>query len=293
MQVPPLVVAKSQWPSYLRINSYSKLESIELLKNRFSKQKHILERVKCGCFKHMIDLPLSHFHWQLMKELIKRLVKGGSDSELWFNIGGKVLKFGLQDFAIITGLRCDPCNDIEVGGSDGGHLKKKFFRSNTKLNIRLFNSIFLNPLKASDDELVQLANLYLLENVVYAKQEATQVDLDAMAMVTNEAEFNNFSWGTKSFEYTIKSIRNVVKNMGSCTSNVGGFPQALLIWAYETIPMLSTMGFATRCGHNMPRMLNWIGKKQTRKQSLDDVLDNDTVSFFFLQMLKAYMNYMK
>ena len=163
----------------------------------------------------MIDLPLSHFHWQLMKELIKRLVKGGSDSELWFNIGGKVLKFGLQDFAIITGLRCDPCNDIEVGGSDGGHLKKKFFRSNTKLNIRLFNSIFLNPLKASDDELVQLANLYLLENVVYAKQEATQVDLDAMAMVTNEAEFNNFAWGTKSFEYTIKSIRNVVKNMGS------------------------------------------------------------------------------
>ena len=129
--------------------------------------------------------------------------------------------------------------------------------------------------------------------MVYAKQEATQVDFDAMMMVTNEAEFHNFSRGTKSFEYTIKSIRNVVKNMGSCTSNVGGFPQALLIWAYEIIPMLSIMGFATRCGHNMPRMLNRIGKKQTRKQSLDDVLDNDTVSFFFLQMLKAYMNYMK
>ena len=119
------------------------------------------------------------------------------------------------------------------------------------------------------------------------KQEATQVDIDTMTMVTNEAEFNNFSWGTKSFEYTIKSIRNVVKNMGSGTSNVGGFLQALLIWAYETIPMLSTMGFATRCGHNMPRMLNWIGKKQTRKQSLDDVLDSNTVSFFYIFNVKS------
>ena len=66
----------------------------------------------------MLDLPLSHFHWQLMKVLIQCLVKGGGDSELWFNIGGKLVKFGIKDFALIAGLKHEPCNDIEVGGSD-------------------------------------------------------------------------------------------------------------------------------------------------------------------------------
>ena len=272
------MVPKTQWPAYLRINSYSKLENVELLKNRFSNKPHIIERLRSGCFKHMLDIPLGHFHWQLMKELIQRLVKGSGDNELWFNFGGKLMKFGIQDFALITGLNCSPCNDVGLCGSDNGHLRDKFFSNNTKLNIRLFNSIFLNPLKATDDELVQLANIFLLENVVYAKQDGTQVDWNALEMVTNESEFHNYPWGTKAFEYTIKSIWNVVKNLGSGTSNIGGFPHAILIWAYEIIPTLSEMGFSTRCGRNMPRILNWIGKKQTRKQDLDSVFESETVS---------------
>ena len=43
---------------------------------------------------------------------MKCVVKGGGDNELWFNIGGNLMKFGKRDFALITGLNCELCNDV-------------------------------------------------------------------------------------------------------------------------------------------------------------------------------------
>ncbi|GMN48444.1 hypothetical protein TIFTF001_017613 [Ficus carica] len=75
---------------------------------------------------------------------------------------------------------------------------------------------------------------------------ALAVDLDA---------FNSFPWGVLSWEAT----------------RLPGFPHALLVWAYETIPSIATK-FTTKYEPAIPRMTSWT--------TTENVKFNDVVAAF-------------
>ena len=57
--------------------------------------------------------------------LIQRMCKSKSTAQLHFLIGGRVLKFGLGEFALITGLNYDEIPDVRYKG--WGKAKKNLF----------------------------------------------------------------------------------------------------------------------------------------------------------------------
>ena len=53
--------------------------------------------------------------------------------------------------------------------------------------------------------------------------------------------------------------------------SVAGFPHALLVWAYETLPSIA-LKFSTKYDHAIPRMLSWT--------TADNVKFDDVMSAF-------------
>ena len=72
-------------------------------------------------------------------------------------------------------------------------------------------------------------------------------------------------------ENRISSKRRAKKNLDKSRYSVAGFPQALLVWAYETSPVIASK-FTTNYEHAFPRMMSWT--------TADNVKFDDVMSAF-------------
>ena len=60
------------------------------------------------CFELFLDIPKFEVQCQVIHSLLLRELKHSSLKEMWFNVCGVKLRFGLDEFAVITGLNCVP-----------------------------------------------------------------------------------------------------------------------------------------------------------------------------------------
>ena len=102
-----------------------------------------------------------------------------------------MLVFDIRDFAVITGLVCGPLPFIDTMGSEECRLLKKYFKRK-KICRRDFNVLYDSKMVTGVNDNVKISNLYILLNLVNAKQEGTQVKLEHMAMVDNDEKFHKY-----------------------------------------------------------------------------------------------------
>ena len=95
--------------------------------------------------------------------------KDGVDDELTFSICRKKATFGINDFALLTRLECGKLPNVNKSGSKQGALKQNFFPQIKKITCKEFDTMFATDLKASDDERVKLAKVYILQNILLGK----------------------------------------------------------------------------------------------------------------------------
>ncbi|CAA3030201.1 Hypothetical predicted protein [Olea europaea subsp. europaea] len=55
---------------------------------------------------YLAEVPNIQFSAQLIQELVFRIVCTDKVNELWFNVQGHLMRFDLQEYALMTGLRC-------------------------------------------------------------------------------------------------------------------------------------------------------------------------------------------
>ncbi|GMN70342.1 hypothetical protein TIFTF001_039385 [Ficus carica] len=115
------------------------------------------------------------------------------------------------------------------------------------LELQMSNSKFDN-----DDDAVKLSLLYIVFSIPLsnASSEATRTAI------------------CSTVENRISSNRRPKKNIDKSRYSVAGFPQALLVWAYETSPVIASK-FTTNYEHALPRMMSWTTADNVR---FDDVL---------------------
>lgn len=95
----------------LKINLHTRSRVIDKIKENLG--EHIIKRFKNSIFEHLLDL-------------IQRICKPKSITQLNLLIGVRVLKFGLREFSIIIGLNCGEVSRIDEDSiKGGGNLKKK------------------------------------------------------------------------------------------------------------------------------------------------------------------------
>uniref|UniRef100_A0A9I9EJL0 DUF1985 domain-containing protein n=1 Tax=Cucumis melo TaxID=3656 RepID=A0A9I9EJL0_CUCME len=118
---------------------------------------------KEGIFGHFLNFSITNQSSQLLLHLIQRMCKRKSTSQLHFLIGGRVLKFGLREFSLITSLNYHEIPDInqeDIKG--GGQLKRVYFENLKNVTRQYLNVIFNISTAGTNEDRIKMAKLYYL-----------------------------------------------------------------------------------------------------------------------------------
>ncbi|CAA2979161.1 Hypothetical predicted protein [Olea europaea subsp. europaea] len=192
-------------------------------------------------FGHLLCLRKIKLASQLVHQLILRSISTSKENEVFIKVGDKLARFGLQEFTLVTGLKAgDLENEDPKLGQNCRLVKERFKRSNGKIKRGLLLQVF-KRCKHKNDK-YKLGLLVILMYVVLAAEENTFVNPWLFYLVDDLDRFNNYSWGRKSYEYTIKVFKRNLGDMlkGYTTSqrypySLHGFPFAIMIEVHCTL----------------------------------------------------------
>ncbi|CAA2949329.1 Hypothetical predicted protein [Olea europaea subsp. europaea] len=200
---------------------YEKLD--KNYKNKFSE----------SCFGSLFRLKDIKLALQVIHQLLLRKIRTNK-KEVWFKIGEKNAKFGLEEFILVTGLNAGDDNDVHKTFREECRIVKEYFK---KIGGKITNGDAYNA---------------------FATEENTYIDLWWLDLVDDLDRFETYPWGNFSIEYTISIFK---REMGDKlkSSDIGGeshcryslhsFPLAIMIWAFEAIPTLE-MKFGDEAKHD-------------------------------------------
>ena len=87
--------------------------TMKMIKDKFEELK-LLDRAKKFLFKNFFETTSLQFSCIIIHQIFRRIIKPVGKNELQFEVGGKYLKFGIGEFALITGLNFGAYLDKEV-----------------------------------------------------------------------------------------------------------------------------------------------------------------------------------
>ncbi|GMN49443.1 hypothetical protein TIFTF001_018598 [Ficus carica] len=264
-----------------KINTFVNIKEICTKLSRWLTPQQYAAVIDQRCIKQFLRLSTLGWAGQLFHNIVMRLTDHSSMGDaLWFEVGEDLGRFSINEFCLITGMKCVGSTHLSVVES---RLITRYFSmlrgvSREHLELQLSNAANLD----NDDDVVKLSLLYLTLFIPLSNANSVKIDPKFFALADNIADFNDFPWGVLSWEATRTAICNSVENRVSSKRrplkkndkvhySVAGFPHALLVWAYETLPTI-TLKFSSNYEHAIPRMLSWT--------TADNVKFDDVMSAF-------------
>ncbi|PON37531.1 Ulp1 protease family, C-terminal catalytic domain containing protein [Parasponia andersonii] len=201
------------------------------IKERFEKYD-LLERAKQCPFKQFFLAPPMQALGVLIYQLLLRKVKSKNLAELQFFIRDSNLRFGLDEFALITALNFGKNLDVMKYKSMSSSMRLRETYLNNEANVRSgeLEAAFLNCEEKEDGR---------------RSYERTfpSLNKDMMHQRENYIQKMKKNKKTKEVKYTVY-----------------GFSISLQYWAYEAIPKFTGV-FSENLGIKFPRMLSWTSNK--------------------------------
>ncbi|TYK04988.1 Ulp1-like peptidase [Cucumis melo var. makuwa] len=208
------------------------------------------------------------------------LVEDEGKDFISFLLGGVVCTFGRRQFNIITGLWGPKEDYIQLVGNS--RLLEKFFKDKDCVYVSDLEDIFLEY-EGDDDDIVKLALVYFIEISLLGKDRRTKVDIGFFKIADDWNSFNNYDWGRIVFVRTLSALKRALdkqyakgkkKSTQTKKYTINGFPHALQVWAYESIPTIIGCGVDKVNDHAIPRMLRWVCQQSPKSQTISQVFDS-------------------
>ena len=95
---------------------------------------------------------------------------------MWFLIGNKHRRFGIIEFALMTGLRCIGDLDKNRLKTGDDSFKEYYFKDYEKLSKADLKTVFLLSQYRSDEEAINMVVLYFINNFFFFKDKIKLVD---------------------------------------------------------------------------------------------------------------------
>ncbi|CAA0819563.1 Unknown protein [Striga hermonthica] len=201
-----------------------------------------LDLFRESAFGKFLDLPHCKVQNQLVNRILLREVHQSRSDELWLDFWGRLFRFGIEEFALIKGLKCAGlCKNLNIPHVADG-MYDKFFPG-VGLNKNFIRWQFLQKYWKNDEDAVKFAKLHLLANFLIGSQDTLKVDRCYLDMI-DSVECDDFDWGTEVFEFTMHHLkkstqyRQQIHKAGKTVSDgylyrCYGFILALQLWFYE------------------------------------------------------------
>ena len=145
-----------------------------------------------------------------------------------------------------------------------------------------------------DSEIVRkLGVLYLIYNLVFARESGSYINHRIVILADQPAEFNAFPWGRKIYDEIVKEMtglfyKTVNAEEGTETYlKIAVFPFALQCWFFEGLEPNQYNVLAEKCDDTArPRFFRWLVKKRPDYSAAKNILFNhDEVNLNMLVVL--------
>lgn len=261
-----------------KINTFVNIrETLRNLTDWLSERQYELV-MQQPCIQHFLQLDRLGWAGQLFHNILMRLTDHSDHGDaLWFQVGEQLGRFSITEFGLITGMKCVGSTHIPPMAEP--RLITRYFRTvrgvtRENLGLQMSNANF-----EDDEDAIKLSLLYVMFCIPLSNSSSVKIDPKFFALADKLEAFNEFPWGVLSWEATRSAICAAVDNRTSSKRkqpkkshpahySIAGFPHALLVWAYESIPTIASR-FATNYEDASPRMLSW---RTVDNVKFDDVM---------------------
>ncbi|CAL8991317.1 unnamed protein product [Prunus brigantina] len=124
---------------------------------------------------------------------------------LSYAIGSNVAQFSVKDFSLISGQKCGTEPDITSRGDAHNRFMKAHFTNRGHITCNDLENAFLKSERGSEDSF-KLGLLYFVEFVIMGKPQNVKINEEYLHLVHKMDEFNNYLWGSISFEFLQDSL---------------------------------------------------------------------------------------
>lgn len=159
------------------------------------------------CFSHFLECEEIIVQSQLIHYFLLRQVRQNNESELWFHIARRFVRFSIPEFCLVTGLKY-------VGNADTNRLEKTLSRlknvyfSTLKIVTHAdAKEAFLGAGGIPDDDVSKLGALYFLTSYLFLRDYKKAVDHFLFVLVEDFNLMNLFPWGKPLFDTLVSSLR--------------------------------------------------------------------------------------
>ncbi|KAI3727453.1 hypothetical protein L6452_16067 [Arctium lappa] len=243
-----------------KLNLKSKIGVVDLIRQKLNPTRLALFRETC--FGHWLDLTDTTVDPILVHIFLQTQVFPPNlrDDEMLFEVGGHRLRFGREEFCLITALRFGPDLKMHKNRSTG-FVRRVFPRGTlTVRNIQdLFNMIGTDDegrAHIDDDSAVRICLMMIVELFFHGHQLTKQLPDHLLRAIDDLSVFNRFPWGSHIWAHTYKQMNAAIRKRPEhgYRMSLSGFLYAFKIWILETFPMASTFYILTT---RMPRAVRW------------------------------------
>ncbi|KAH0697705.1 hypothetical protein KY289_015187 [Solanum tuberosum] len=184
-----------------------------------------------------VQLPMKLVHGLCLRRIFSEKKK-----EVWIDYNGLPLCFGINEFAIMTGLRCHSLPPL---------------------------SQQLAKIGKEGEILVDLVGQSANAAVLIEKMKK-KIETHWLKMASKKSVFNSYPWGRVSFDLIISYL---LKELDSTKSqyNLHGCPWAFAAWAFEAIPALQRLAKDSSPEKSIPRMIKWMAGTPAYKTNIDPI----------------------
>ncbi|KAF4359463.1 hypothetical protein F8388_001507 [Cannabis sativa] len=134
------------------------------------------------CVGHLLDIQSYKLQHQIFHTALNREVHQPNSKEMWFDFGHDKVRFGLGEFAVISGLLCKGDIDMMKHVGKGDVFVDKYF-SDMTVTHGAVKQRFLSSTFKDDDFAVRMAVLYLVTNYLLSKSPNKHVSIELLHLV--------------------------------------------------------------------------------------------------------------
>ncbi|CAA3025626.1 Hypothetical predicted protein, partial [Olea europaea subsp. europaea] len=129
-------------------------------------------------------------------------------NELWFNVQCNMMRFGLQEYTLVTGLRCGifPEGDKFDRVLERRRLKEMYFKSMEKISLAQLQTTIARPSTTRADR-YKLGLVLIVEGVFNAPNNKVGIDLRTLSIVDNLDIFFAYPWGGVGYRCLLHGFR--------------------------------------------------------------------------------------
>lgn len=150
------------------------LDIIEDLKEYLSSKQ--LDLFRNSCFGHFLELKKISVQNQLIHYLLLREVYQENDDELWVELNGVRLRFGLKEFALMTGLNCSSdvanCPDLDLNND----LVVRCFDGSDKIDKVYIDECFKQRRWSTDEDALKISILFFLHTFLFSNVKSKIIE---------------------------------------------------------------------------------------------------------------------